>query len=231
MNTNSNSYTLIYASVMVVIVAFVLAFASASLKEKQDENVRLDKMKQILTALKIDTKDADIKALYKEYVTADPILSVNGTVESEEGGFNVPVKEELAKKADQNPELPLYICKVNGEIKYVMPLYGKGLWDDIWGYVALNADKQTVYGAYFSHKGETPGLGAEIATPGFQQQFEGKYLMKGNAIALSVAKSGKVQDPNYEVDGISGGTITSKAVDSMIKECLGLYHDFLTKKQ
>ncbi len=230
MNTNSNSYTLIYASVMVVIVAFVLAFTSAALKEKQEENVRLDKMKQILTALKVETKGADVNALYAQYVVSDPILAVDGSVKSEQGGFNVNAKEELARKAAQNPDLPYYICQVDGAVKYVMPLYGKGLWDDIWGYVALDEDKQTVYGAYFSHKSETPGLGAEIALPVFQKQFEGKWVMKENEIGLSVAKAGKVMYKEYEVDGISGGTITSKAVDAMIKECLGLYHPFLTDK-
>lgn len=231
MNTNSNTYTLIYASVMVIIVAFVLAFTSASLKERQEENVRLDKMKQILMALNIDTKNADVKALYQEYVISDPILSADGSLKAEQGGFTVSVKEELAKKPEQDPDLPFYVCKVNGEIKYVMPLYGKGLWDDIWGYVALNADKETVYGSYFSHKGETPGLGAEIALPPFQKQFEGKHLMKDGTVALSVAKHGKVTDPEYEVDGISGGTITSNGVDAMIKECLGLYNHFLTDKK
>lgn len=228
MNTNSNSYTLIYASVMVIIVAFVLAFTSASLKEKQAENVSLDKMKQILTALRVDTKGADVKALYDQYVISDPILSADGSVQSEQGGFHVNAKEELAKKAAQSPALPYYICRVDGLTKYVLPLYGKGLWDDIWGFVALNEDKQTVYGAHFSHKGETPGLGAEIALPVFQKQFEGKYVFREDAIGLSVAKSGKVMYPDYEIDGISGGTITSKAVDAMIKECLGLYKPFLT---
>lgn len=231
MNTNSNSYTLIYASVMVIIVAFVLAFTSASLKDKQEENVRLDKMKQILTALKVDTKNADVKALYDEYVVSDPILSVDGSVKSETGGFDVNVKHELFKKPEENPDLPYYICKVNGEVKYVMPLYGKGLWDDLWGYVALNEDRQTVYGTYFSHKGETPGLGAEISLPAFQQQFEGKHLMKDDKVALTVAKNGRVTDPGYEVDGISGGTITSNGVDAMIKDCLGLYTHFLTDQK
>ncbi len=230
MNTNSNSYTLIYASVMVVTVAFVLAFTSSVLKDKQEQNVRLDKMKQILIALRVDTKDADIETLYREYVTADPILSMDGTVQAESGGFDLSAKEELAKQPADFPQLPYYLCRVNGQIKYVMPLYGKGLWDDIWGYVALNEDKTTVYGTYFSHKSETPGLGAEIALPAFQKQFEGKLLMKDDHIALSVVKNGKITQPEYEVDGITGGTITSKAVDSMIKECLGLYYSFLTQK-
>ena len=215
MNTNSNTYTIIYASVMVVIVAFLLAFVSASLKPTQKKNEELDKMKQILAALNVDTKGQNAEA--------------NGEVVSENGGFAIDMAAEMSKPEAER-QLPLYVCDVKGETKYVIPLSGAGLWGPIWGYVGLNKDKDTVYGVYFSHASETPGLGAEIATPAFQKEFDGKKVMKDGQIALAVEKNGKVTDPAYQVDGISGGTITSKGVDDMIKNCLGQYNNFLTNK-
>ena len=227
MNTNSNSYTIIYASVMVVIVAFVLAFTSASLRDTQNKNVELDKMKQILHALNVDTKGQDAEKVYKEYVKADQILNAAGEVVAQEGGFKIDMKAELAKPLEKR-QLPLYVCQVNGQTKYVLPLYGAGLWGPIWGYVGLNDDKDSVFGVYFSHQGETPGLGAEISTREFQGQFTGKKVMKNGAVALAVEKNGKVTEPDYQVDGISGGTITSKGVDAMLKVCLSQYDKFLT---
>ena len=127
MNTNSNSYTIIYASIMVVIVAFLLAFVSSSLKERQDKNVELDKMKQILTSLNVsDAEKADAESAYRKYVVADQIIDLNGNVIAQNGGFAIE-----SKKIDN--QLPLYVCKVDGETKYVAPLYGAGLWGPIWG--------------------------------------------------------------------------------------------------
>ena len=229
-NTNSNSYTIIYASVMVIVVAFILAFTSAALRERQEKNERLDKMKQILTALRIQAKDNDeAEALFYEKIKKDQIINSTAEVLSEEGGFDIDVKKELAKSLEKR-QLPLYLCDIDGETKYVLPLYGAGLWGAIWGYVALDDDKNTVYGVYFSHESETPGLGAEIADHHFQSKFQSKSLMKGDEIGLSVVKAGRVSDATYQVDGITGGTITSNGVDDMLKNCLSQYHDFLTAK-
>lgn len=230
MNTNSNSYTIIYASVMVVIVACALAFVSSSLKSKQNKNVELDKMKQILSALNIDTKGKDAQALYKQYVKQDLIINSEGLNVAETGGFNIVSKVELAKPLAER-QLPVYVCEVDGALKYVLPLYGQGLWGPIWGYVGLDADKDAVYGTYFSHQGETPGLGAEITTEAFQKPFIGKKIMQNGAFAsIAVVKPGKTAEGQAYVDGISGGTITSTAVDHMLKNCLGQYEKFLTNK-
>ena len=224
MNTNKNSYTFIYASVMVIIVAFLLAFVSSVLKPIQQKNVELDKKKQVLAALNIFEKDAE--AAYATYVKADQLLATDGSVAAENGGFAV---ENAAVNAEN---LPLYVCEVEGETKYVLPLYGAGLWGPIWGYVALNADKETIYGVYFSHAGETPGLGAEITNrEKFQVPFIGKKALNDdNEVVISVVKNGKVQNPDTEVDGISGGTITSQGVDAMLKSSIGLYKAFLAEK-
>ena len=227
MNTNSNTYTIIYASVMVVIVAFLLAFVSESLKPTQKKNEDIDKMKQILSALHIDaSKVDDVQAEYAKYVKADEIINSDAQVMSETGGFAIDMKFELAKPLAER-ELPLYICEVNGETKYIIPVFGNGLWNILWGYVALNSDKNTVYGVYFDHAGETPGLGAEISTPTFQTQFDNKIVMEDGSVVLSVVKNGQVQHPNYQVDGITGGTITSNGVDKMIKNSISQYSTFL----
>ena len=224
MNTNSNSYTIIYASVMVVIVAFLLAFVSSSLKDIQNKNQELDTKKQILSALNIrDVKDAD--AEYNKYVKGDMLMNVDGTLTENTDGFSISYEKE----AKENNRLHVFVCEVDGETKYVVPVYGAGLWGAIWGYIALNEDKDTVYGTYFSHASETPGLGAEIATEHFQNEFVGKKTLEDGSIALGVVKNGKVEKPEYQVDGISGGTITSVGVDAMLKACLSSYMSFLTK--
>lgn len=223
MNTNSNSYTIVYASVMVVIVAFLLAFVSSSLRETQNKNVELDTKKQILAALGVkDVKDADVE--YNKYIKGDMLMNANGTLTENTGAFATAYEKEAKEKN----RLHVFVAEVNGETKYVFPVYGAGLWGAIWGYVALNGDKDTVFGVYFSHASETPGLGAEIATPHFQGEFTGKKTLENGEIALSVVKNGKVEKPEYQVDGISGGTITSVGVNDMLKNCLSNYKIFLT---
>lgn len=227
MNTNSNTYTIVYASVMVVIVAFLLAFVSSSLKDKQNENVELDKKKQILSALNVDIKGADVAQLYSEIVKQEPLLSADGSIKAEAGAFAIDSKVENAKPlAERN--LPLFICQVEGATKYVLPVYGAGLWGPIWGYVALNDDKSTIFGVYFSHAGETPGLGAEITSVPFKSQFPGKQIAKeGEFTSVAIVKPGNSEEGRDYVNGISGGTITSQGVDAMLNDGLGQYVNFL----
>lgn len=227
MNTNSNTYTIIYASVMVVIVAFLLAFVNSALRDKQSKNIELDTKKQILAALNIDNV-ADADAEYNKYVKADMLLNADGSL------TEVPADEfatAYEKEAKENGRLHIFVCDVDGQTKYVFPVYGAGLWGAIWGYVALDADKDTVYGVYFSHASETPGLGAEITSAAFQGQFPGKKTIENGEIALGVVKNGKVEKADYQVDGISGGTITSVGVNDMLKNCLSNYKSFLTNKE
>ena len=225
MNTNSNSYTIIYASVMVVIVAFLLAFVNSSLRDLQGKNVELDTKKQILSALGItEVKDAD--AEFSKVVKSDMIVAEDGSLKEYDGKFVTAYEKEFK----ENGRAHVFVCEIDGKTKYVVPVYGAGLWGAIWGYVALDEDKNTVFGTYFSHASETPGLGAEIATPRFQTSFIGKHVMEGGSVALSVVKNGKVANPEFSVDGISSGTITSNGVDAMLKSCMGQYTKFLTTK-
>lgn len=233
MKTNSNSYTIIYSVIIVVIVAFLLAFVFQALKPMQDANVALDKKKQILNSLNIrDLNDAQADAKYKEVVVADRVIDekgkmlLPGTTGGEDAGF------KLESKDYKEGKLALYICRVNGETKYVVPVYGMGLWGPISGYIALNADKSTVYGVYFNHESETAGLGAEIKdNKAWQEKFQGKKLFKNGddkAIALSVEK--KVEDPTTQVDAVTGATLTSNGVRDMLHEALGKYLVFINQK-
>lgn len=230
MNTNKNSYTLIYATVMVVIVALTLAIVSSSLKAKQDENKRLDKMKQILSSLNVDLEGKSVSDVYGSFVKEEIVVNANGEVVTSPKtvAFSIDIKKELSKALEAR-ELPVYIAEVDGERKYIFSLYGAGLWGPIWGYIALNADRNTVYGTYFSHASETPGLGAEISLPKFQQQFAGKKIMNesNSFVSIVILKAGQNVDGIDKVDAISGGTITSKGVEDMLKNCIGQYEMYL----
>lgn len=233
MKTNSNSYTIIYSVIIVVIVAFLLAFVFQALKPMQDANVALDKKKQILNSLNIrDLNDAQADAKYKEVIVADRVIDEKGKVllPGTSGGENAGFK--LESKDYKEGKLALYICRVNGETKYVVPVYGMGLWGPISGYIALNADKSTVYGVYFNHESETAGLGAEIKdNKAWQEKFQGKKLFKNGddkTIALSVEK--KVEDPTTQVDAVTGATLTSNGVRDMLHEALGKYLVFINQK-
>lgn len=233
MKTNSNSYTIIYSVIIVVIVAFLLAFVFQALKPMQDANVALDKKKQILNSLNIrDLNDAQADAKYKEVIVADRVIDEKGKVllPGTTGGENAGFK--LDSKDYKEGKLALYICRVNGETKYVVPVYGMGLWGPISGYIALNADKSTIYGVYFNHESETAGLGAEIKdNKAWQEKFQGKKLFKNGddkTIALSVEK--KVEDPTTQVDAVTGATLTSNGVRDMLHEALGKYLVFINQK-
>ena len=233
MKTNANSYTIIYSAVIVVIVAFLLAFVFQALKPMQDANVALDKKKQILNSLNIrDLSNEEADAKYKEVVIADEVIDGKGkiveagTQGGEKAGFKLESKDYKAGK------LALYICKVNGSRKYVIPVYGMGLWGPISGYIALNEDKATVYGAYFNHESETAGLGAEIKdNVAWQEKFQGKKVFTSGddkTIALGVEKN--VTDPATQVDAVTGATLTSNGVRDMLHEALGKYLTFLNDK-
>ena len=227
LNTNGNAYTIIYASVMVIIVAFLLAFVASALKPTQDENVANDKRSQILAALRIEKgSDYNVQQKFQEMVTADPIYDDKAAVKNEKGGFDVANKD-LSKE-----NRPLYVAQTPDGKKYVIPMTGAGLWGGIWGYVALDEDCETVYGTYFSHESETAGLGARITEKDFQDTFQGKKVYAGDdksKVALSVLKKGKegdVKEENY-VNGITGATLTSDGVNNMIQKGLTDYKDIL----
>ncbi len=214
MNTNSNTYTVIYASIVVVVVAFLLAFVSSVLKERQDANVVLDTKKQILSSLNVDYSTEDPAVLYDQVIKEEIKVDNVGNIlpEGSEDGLTV------------------FVADIDGATKYVIPMRGNGLWGPLWGYVSLNDDKDTVFGVYFSHESETPGLGAEITSDKFKQPFHGKHIKNdGKVVSFAVVKPGKSAEGCDYVDGLSGGTMTSQGVDDMLRSTFAKYEQFLMK--
>ena len=239
MNKNSNTYIIIYASVMVVIVAAVLSFASLSLKNIQEENVKIEKKGDILRSVgeggeadQVADKNAYINEMYAKYIVDS--YAVNAAGDKVDGVDAFALLSDLKTQYDK-PEnervLPVFVSKNDeGNVSYVIPVWGAGLWGPVWGYIALADDWDTVDGVVFGHKSETPGLGAEIATPGFQAQFKGKKILQdGKVVAIRLQKGGAADDDPYAVDAVSGGTLTSVGVENMLKDCLKDYDAFIQK--
>ncbi|MDE6049165.1 MAG: NADH:ubiquinone reductase (Na(+)-transporting) subunit C [Paramuribaculum sp.] len=228
MNKQSNTYTVIYIVVLAAVVGAALAFTSLSLRGKQTENADMDKMRQILASVHITPAKGEVSADFSKYIIGQKVINSAGD-EVDGKAFDIDVANQI-RLADNERKLPVFECRLdNGTVKYILPVYGAGLWGPIWGYVAVDSDGSTVYGAYFAHQGETPGLGAEIEKPAFSDQFEGKQLIKNNEfMPIAVVKAGQkpAGDEDY-VDGVSGGTITSKGVSSMLANCLAPYRTFL----
>lgn len=241
MNREGNTYTVLYASIMVILVAVALALTSQLLKNFKQENVRVDKMEQILRSLNIVVKNKTAVAkTYRATIKKELLVNEKGeVVHSFEGSdlasndaFNMNTANQFKIVANKSSYLlPLYIAEVEGVQKFVLPMNGNGLWGAIGGYLALDADANTVFGSDFGHASETPGLGAEIATEHFAQSFVGKHIANasGDVIGIAVVKGGKAVDEREFVDGVSGGTLTSNGVDEMIAFCVKQYAPYLMK--
>ncbi len=227
MNKQSNTYTIIYVVVLVVIVGAALAFASMSLKDRQQANENNDRRRQILASVNIIPAETEIQSDFDKYIVSQVVLNEKGdSIGSDAFGVNIAAESKVAAS---ERKLPLFVCNIDGTTKYIIPLYGAGLWGPIWGYISLNDDGSTIYGAYFGHQGETPGLGAEITKDEFRNQFDGKTIFKnGRFEPVVVVKKGQkpTGDEDY-VDGIAGGTITSKGVSAMLGDCLTPYKTYL----
>ena len=229
LDTNSDIYAIIYSAVVVVIVAFLLAGVSSLLSKRQQDNISLDKKKQILASLN-ERNLADAETRYGELIKADYVVNAQGAVVAQKGGF------EVSNDDVNENNLPIYIAEVDGVRKYIIPMTGNGLWGGIWGYIALNDDCNTIYGVYFSHASETPGLGAEIASDKFQNRFikdkDGNAIVKkvydeaGN-VALAVEKGKGVAGADYHIDAVSGATITCNGLQVMLETKLAPYYNYL----
>lgn len=234
MNTSKNSYVIIYMIVIVVVVSLLLSITSGALHSRQEDNVRLDTKKQILMSLSTYDAEQEIK-IYEDATAADTYAqTIKGYWFIDQEGNVVeeldPVADFDRKPADG--QLAIYVAELDGETKFILPLAGAGLWGPIRTYVALNEDRNTVYGVYFGHEGETPGLGANIVTPKFRRQFPGRHIMdqEGKLVSIAVMKKGTVDNGREQVDAISGGTITSKGVEAMFLSGLTAYNAWLTAK-
>lgn len=228
--TNSNGYTFLFAIIMVVVVASVLAFTATSLQPTQKKNVRQEKMQNILATVGVETDRAGAEELYNQYITEAVTLRADGSVDESVDAFDVDLAKEI-KREDDEQAFPLYIADVKGEKYYILPLRGNGLWNAIFGYIALENDVNTIKGATFDHLGETPGLGAEITKAFFRESFKGKKIFNdiGQLEGVSVVKGGA--SGAHEVDAISGATITGDGVSNMISERLRHYLPYFEKEK
>ena len=235
LNKNSNGFTFGFAIMMVVVVGTLLATVSMALKPRQQANERVKKMMDIVGAIdpkgEINPTRKNAEDLYNKYVKETMIISGKDMASGE--AFDIDVRKEYKDKtlavADRN--YPLYVCEKDGEKYFVIPMVGTGLWGPIWGYVALEKDYKTIYGAKYDHKGETPGLGAEIKTEAFQKLFRGEYISQnGEFSEITVVKDGSGAGINGKVDGITGGTITSVGVEEMVNRTIAIYADYFKQQ-
>lgn len=231
MDRNSNKYTFIYASVMVILVAAVLSIAAMSLKPFQKKNTEIEKKQNILASVNIATTAKNAEEVYAQKIVNTYVVNSKGE-QVEGNAFEIDLRIQKTKPVDQRL-LPVFECQTEEGLKYILPLRGAGLWGPIWGYIALNEDLNTIYGANFDHQGETPGLGAEISTPAFQDPFRGKTIFDaaGNLVSIIVAKANESAPAEHRVDAISGGTITSKGLEQMLLDDLKSYQNFITRKK
>lgn len=227
MNKQGNAYTFLYASIMVIIVAALLAFLAQALKPMQVENEMVAKKISILGAINVGSTAQNADEIYSKIIGESSYI-VNFSGEKIDGeAFNVDMAAEVRKNM-QDRNYPVFEANLeDGSKKYIIELRGNGLWGPIWGYLALNDDARTIYGATFAHQGETPGLGAEIDRPDFQSKFKGKKVFENGVLkGVQVVKNAS-KSSNHEVDAISGGTITSNGVSDMVNNFFKGYENFL----
>jgi len=239
--TDKNSYTIIFAIILVVFVGAVLAYAAESLKPKITENKRLEIQQNILYAMGVNENTEGsvnfistdkVAGEFSKYIKKQLVIEGDKATEDDHA-YLIDLKKEEAKAANPSytRKLPLFVGEKDGKTFYIIPMRGKGLWDAIWGYVSIDKDL-IVEGVYFDHKGETPGLGANINQRFFMDDFQGEEIMNGDAfVGISVAKGNNdptnITKDDHEVDALAGATITGNGVTAMIKKDLMLYVPYL----
>ncbi len=252
-NKDSNGFTFLFASIMVIVVGALLAFLFLSWKPYFDKNDADKKMMDVLAAINVESTRDNAADLFAKHMKETIALKFDGTIDESVDGFKIDVKKEyksgtsklvqslkgdrpallaeIAKLEDQR--YPLFRCEKDGKDYYVMPMVGTGLWGPIWGYVSVGGDFNTIFGASFDHKTETPGLGAEIKYDQFEEPFQGQqiYNMKGEYVSVSVEKGGAEPGNKHEVDGITGGTITSNGVDEMLYRTIKIYTNYFKTQE
>lgn len=236
-NKESNSYTIIFSILVIIIIGAILAFLSEFLKLEINNNISLEKKMNLLQSLGVYTNNQSIERLYKKYIIKELAIDYKGNeVLYGKKCFDINLFKEI-KLPLSLQKLPLYLAKnLQNEQLYIIPLIGSGLWDVIWGYMVLD-NKFVIRGIFFDHKGETPGLGAEINQNYFQNRFIGETILdiNDNFVGVDVIKNNNDPKNNNkkdnQVDAISGATITSLGVSNMIKNRLVLYMPYLNKNK
>jgi Na+-transporting NADH:ubiquinone oxidoreductase subunit C len=226
----TNRYIFIFSAVMVIIVATILSMAATLLKPQQEKNLEVEKKKSMLEAINIPADRNNAEDLYSRYIKESTVIDSKGGKKEGIDAFNVEMKLEQKKAPAEQSFAVFFATPDDGEKIIILPLEGKGLWGPIYGFISLKSDLNTIYGITFDHKGETPGLGAEINQTPFESQFIGQKLFEdGKFVSVKVQKSNEKPVENHSVDAISGGTITSKGLEKMLFECLLKYEDYLKK--
>ena len=241
--TDKNSYTILFAVIMVLVVGSLLAGVAQGLSGRIAENQRFEKQQNILYAMGINNNEGtgditfipatEVEPAFHKYITHQLIIQGDDVTEDPEAYLIDIKKEEELAKANPNYKrrLPLFVGEKDGNTLYVIPMRGKGLWDAIWGFVAVDKDF-VVNGVFFDHAGETPGLGANIKERYFMDDFEGEQIMNGNAFkGIDVAKGNNdpvnLRKDDHKVDALAGATITGNGIAAMIKKDVGLYIPYL----
>ena len=226
---STNTYTFLFATLMVFVVASVLAYTSYSLKDLQNENVRKEKMQNILSTVGIQTDRDGAEKLFNQYITEQLAIKSDGSIDNSVNVFkDVKLALEL-KKTPENQDFPLYVAEIDSEKFYIIPIRGNGLWNAIFGYISIKEDLNTIKGVVFDHVGETAGLGAEITQDWFIERFIDEKLFDAQSNLMGITVSKTNNDPSnldkndHEVDAISGATITGDGVTDMIKERITHY--------
>ncbi|AWM14046.1 NADH:ubiquinone reductase (Na(+)-transporting) subunit C [Flavobacterium sp. NRK F10] len=227
--TDSNVYTIVFAVILVVVVGSLLAFFANATKEMRDNNDKVKTQIDILSSMGVEATRTNATEMFGQYIKKQYVVEGTTATENAEAYLIDVKKEQDAAKAGKVQRLPLFIGEKDGKTIYIFPVRGNGLWDAIWGYVALNDDLKSIYGVFFDHKGETPGLGANITESFFKDDFKGEMIYDKDGNYKSVTTSKSNADPNNvdktdnEVDAISGATITSNGVSAMLKKGISLY--------
>jgi Na+-transporting NADH:ubiquinone oxidoreductase subunit C len=228
----SNRYIFIFSALMVIVVATLLSLAATLLQPRQLKNLEIEKKKSMLESIGVPSTNETTEPLYDKYIKKSFVLNSKGKVVDGVDAFKVALNIELKKPIEQQ-YLPVFNATPDdGEKVLILPVEGKGLWGPIFGYISIRSDMNTIYGVTFDHKGETPGLGAEINTTPFESMFRGKKLYEADKfVSIGVIKGGAKKDDPHNVDAISGGTITSKGLQKMLLDCIGKYNGYLLKNR
>jgi Na+-transporting NADH:ubiquinone oxidoreductase subunit C len=241
LNTEKNLYTVFFAALMVVVVGAILAYLASGLRPFIRENERFEKQQNILYAMGVNDNEGDgsvtfiptdrVEEIFTSTIREQLVIS-GDQITRDDQAYLIDMKKQLAaRKKGQDYKLPVYIGEKDGKTYHILPMYGKGLWDAIWGFIALD-ENMIVQGVYFDHKAETPGLGANIKERFFMDDFTGESIMQdGRLVGIKIIKGNN--DPVNEdkmdnaVDALAGATITGNGVTAMISESLNLYKDYL----
>lgn len=233
LNKESNGYVITFSVVLVLVVSVMLVTVFSITKEKIDQNQKLEKMQNILAATQIEVDRESAESKFNEVIVDAFALTESGEVKlkgEKDAIFNIDLAAELSKPAGEKL-FPVFVANKDQNTYYILGMRGKGLWDAIWGYVAVSSDMKTVYSASFDHKSETAGLGAEIKEKWFSDKFTNKKIVNDNGefVSVSVIKKGTAPASEYNVDGISGGTLTSDGLSDMLKMFFGAFYEYSKK--